>query len=222
MPKKTESGNFSFLPTNLPQVVEINHKVFGDTRGYFMESYSRTDFIKAGIRTRFVQDNHSGNTQKYTLRGLHLQYPNYQPKLLRCVQGEIIDYAVCVFPDTSPWFGDSASLTLSPENRRQFYIGTSSYGGQPILYAHGYLVTTDQPTQVLYKAGNLYDRKSELGLNPFDPDVRLNLPADIPSPLQMLSRGLLNQRDHDWPYLEKLAKQIWTHLPSTRKFSIAT
>ena len=139
-------GKFNFIPTELPGVVVIEPTVFGDDRGYFMETYHQEAFAAAGIDKPFVQDNQS-RSSKGVLRGLHFQKQHTQGKLVRVTLGEVYDVAVDCRPG-SPTFGKWVGVTLSAENKKQFYI--------PEGFAHGFLVLSDV-AEFCYKCTDVYD-----------------------------------------------------------------
>ena len=120
-------GNFNFIPTKIPDLYIIEPKVFGDERGYFMETYSQKEFAEAGLTMTFVQDNES-KSRKGVLRGLHFQTKHTQGKLVRVTQGEVWDVAVDLRKG-SPTYGQWEGVYLSSENKRQFYV--------PEGFAHG-------------------------------------------------------------------------------------
>lgn len=213
MSQSREFGNFIFIDTNLPYVTLISPKPRGDERGFFIETYRHDTFSKAGIVTSFVQDNHSGSRDG-TLRGLHIQYPRYQEKLVRAVVGEVLDIAVQVYPENSPNFGRYVAVPLGVNNRHMLHIGQGRYIGDPVLYAHGYFVISPF-AEVLYKASDIYTPTDELGLNPFDSKVAIDYTRQL-NPQAMLEGNLINQRDFNWPNLEKLASQIWARIPERR------
>ena len=127
-------GKFSFIQTELQGVFIIEPTVFGDERGYFMETYQKEEFAAAGIDCNFVQDNQS-KSSRGVLRGLHFQKENTQGKLVRVVKGEVFDVAVDCRPH-SKTFGKWTGVILSEENKRQFYV--------PEGFAHGFLVLSDE------------------------------------------------------------------------------
>lgn len=133
------------IPTSLKDVVILEPKVFGDERGFFLESYNEATFAKLGLPTRFVQDNHSGS-RKGVLRGLHYQLQQPQGKLVRSLHGEIFDVAVDLRRD-SPQFGQWFGVSLSAENKRMLWI--------PPGFGHGFLVLSDF-AEVAYKATAFY------------------------------------------------------------------
>ena len=154
-----------FTPTILPDVVLITPKVFGDQRGFFMETYQSQKFAAAGLTYNFVQDNHSGS-QQGTLRGLHYQIQQPQGKLLRVVAGEIFDVAVDL-RRRSPTFGRSVGMSLSAENKHQLWV--------PPGFAHGFYVLSDW-AEVLYKATDYYAPQWERTLLWNDPALEIAWP----------------------------------------------
>jgi len=158
-----------FVRTEIPEVVIVEPDVFGDERGFFLESYHAEKYRNGGIDATFVQDNHSRSVAG-TLRGLHLQRKRPQGKLLRVVEGEIYDVAVDVRPD-SPTFGRWVGITLSAENFRQTYV--------PPGFAHGFCVTSAF-AQVVYKCTDLYDPDEEIGIAWNDPALGIVWPVTNP------------------------------------------
>ena len=126
-------GKFIFTQTEIPGVVVIEPQVFGDDRGYFMETYQKDQFAEAGIDKEFVQDNQSRSTRG-VLRGLHFQKNHTQGKLVRVTKGEVYDVAVDCRPHSAT-FGKWVGVTLSEDNKKMFYI--------PEGFAHGFLVLSD-------------------------------------------------------------------------------
>ena len=155
--------------TELPGVVRIEPRVCGDSRGVFFESWSDGRYGEAGLPTVFVQDNVS-DSARGTLRGLHLQHPNGQGKLVQVLAGEIFDVAVDVRIG-SPNFGQWAGVTLSKANRHQLYI--------PAGFAHGFCVASDTAT-VVYKCTEYYRVEHELTLAWNDPEIGVGWPIDEP------------------------------------------
>lgn len=133
------------IPTSLPGVFILEPRVFGDERGFFFESYNQQTMAEAGILENFVQDNHS-SSRRNVLRGLHYQVQQPQGKLVRVVEGEILDVAVDL-RRSSPSFGRWEAVRLSAENKRMLWI--------PSGFAHGFCVRSEQ-AQVLYKATDFY------------------------------------------------------------------
>ena len=149
-----------FIPTDIPEVILIKPKVFGDERGYFMETYRREIFKKNNIRVDFVQDNLS-KSKKNTIRGLHYQVLNPQAKLIMVTQGEVLDVAVDIRRN-SPTFGRFVTARLSDKNKCMLYI--------PKGFAHGFQVLTDE-TIFKYKCSDYYNPKGERGIAWDDPDI---------------------------------------------------
>lgn len=139
-----------FLPTAIPEVCIIEPQVFGDERGFFMETYHRARFAAAGIDADFVQDNHS-RSRRGTLRGLHYQIRQAQGKLVRVVQGTVFDVAVDM-RRSSPTFGQWVGEILSAENKRQMWV--------PPGFAHGFYVLSDS-ADFVYKCTALYAPEHE-------------------------------------------------------------
>jgi dTDP-4-dehydrorhamnose 3,5-epimerase len=158
------------IDTEIADVKIIEPKVFGDDRGYFMESFNQKSWEEAtGLKTAFVQDNHS-RSSKGVLRGLHYQLPPFaQAKLVRCVIGEVFDVAVDI-RKSSPTFGRWVGAHLSAENKRQFWI--------PEGFAHGFMVLSDV-AEFLYKTNNYYSPESEGSILWNDSDLGIEWPSDI-------------------------------------------
>lgn len=156
------------IPTEIPEVLLIEPKVFGDERGFFFESFNLRNFVeKTGITADFVQDNHSRSRQG-VLRGLHYQIEQAQGKLLRSVVGEIFDVAVDI-RKSSPTFGKWVGYMLTAENKRQLWI--------PPGFAHGFLVVSEI-AEVLYKTTNYYAPQHERSMVWNDPDIGIEWPVE--------------------------------------------
>ncbi len=168
----------------------ITPKVFGDERGYFMETYNYNDFKEAGIDRVFVQDNQSSSGQG-VLRGLHFQINHPQAKLVRVVRGEVFDVAVDI-REGSETFGRWHGVILSAENRKQFYI--------PEGFAHGYLVLSDY-AEFCYKCTDFYHPGDEGGLRYNDPDLAIDWP--IPEGVELN----INERDRNWGSIKEYKEQ---------------
>lgn len=154
------------IPTDIPDVLIIEPKVFGDERGFFYESYNEQTLLeKAGIQYHFVQDNHSRSARN-VLRGLHYQIQQPQGKLVRVVVGEVYDVAVDLRKSSST-FGKWVETYLSAENKRMFWV--------PPGFAHGFLVTSDY-AEFLYKTTNYYAPQYEKTLLWSDPDLAITWP----------------------------------------------
>jgi dTDP-4-dehydrorhamnose 3,5-epimerase len=179
------------IETKLPGVLIIEPRVFADSRGFFLESYSYRDYAAQGIRDVFVQDNHS-KSAKGVVRALHYAVAPGQAKLVRVAVGEVFDVAVDIRWG-SPTFGQWVGVTLSAENHRQLYI--------PVGFAHGFCVTSDA-AEFLYKCSNYYDAKSERGIAWDDPALGIAWPVTSP---------LLSARDQQHPRLQDAAHDYLYH-----------
>ena len=157
-----------FEPTAIAEVVLIRPKVFGDARGFFMESWERRKFAAAGLDREFVQDNHS-RSGRHILRGLHYQILKPQGKLVRVTSGTVFDVAVDI-RRASPTFGRWVGVTLSAENHHMLWV--------PPGFAHGYLVLSDS-ADFLYKVTDFWAPEQERAIRWDDPavGVRWPLPA---------------------------------------------
>lgn len=154
------------IPTALPEVLIIEPKVFGDERGFFLESFNKKSFEAAtGLRREFVQDNHS-RSERNVLRGLHYQIKHPQGKLLRVVTGEVFDVAVDLRRN-SPNFGKWVGVTLSAENRRQLWV--------PEGFAHGFVVISES-AEFLYKTTDYWHPEHERSLHWNDPSLSIQWP----------------------------------------------
>ena len=153
------------IPTNIPEVLLIEPKVFGDERGYFYESWNKRRFAELGIAADFVQDNHS-KSQKNVVRGLHYQVEHAQGKLIRVTTGSVYDVAVDL-RRSSPTFGQWAGFTLSAENKRMVWI--------PPGFAHGFCVTSDT-AEFLYKTTDYWSPAHERTLLWNDPQLAIPWP----------------------------------------------
>jgi dTDP-4-dehydrorhamnose 3,5-epimerase len=155
------------IETAIPGVLILEPKVFGDERGFFMETYRANRYAELGIPVPFVQDNLS-YSRRGVLRGLHVQHPHAQGKLVQVMSGEVFDVAVDIRRG-SPTFGRWVGATLSGENRRQFWI--------PPGFAHGFLVTGDSAL-FIYKNTDYYSPETELGLRWDDPEIGIDWPLE--------------------------------------------
>ncbi len=156
---------FKFDETKLKGVYVIRPQIFGDSRGYFMETYKKELFAEAGITKEFVQDNESSST-KGVLRGLHFQKEHTQGKLVRVIHGEVFDVAVDVRPG-SETYGQWTGVVLNSEKKNMFYI--------PEGFAHGFLVLSDT-AKFVYKCTDIYDPTSEGGIPWNDQDIGIAWP----------------------------------------------
>ena len=171
--------------TNLKGVYVIEPQVFGDSRGWFMESWSKKKMEEAGIFVDFVQDNQSFSKEKGTLRGLHYQLnPMCQAKLLRCTRGEILDVAVDIRKG-SPQYAKWTAVKLSAENKKQLYI--------PRGFAHGFMTLTDD-VEVQYKADNYYAPECDGNIRWDDPEIGVEWP---------MKPVILSDKDKNAPLLKE-------------------
>jgi dTDP-4-dehydrorhamnose 3,5-epimerase len=154
-----------FIPTKIADIILIEPKVFGDERGFFLETYQAKRFAEAGITAHFVQDNHSGS-QQGALRGLHYQIRHTQGKLVKVVAGEIYDVAVDI-RQSSPTFGQWVGVHLSAENKHQLWV--------PKGFAHGFYVLSKW-AELLYKVDDYYAPEWEHTLIWNDPQVGIDWP----------------------------------------------
>lgn len=159
-------GQFQFTKTGIEGLVVVEPKVFGDNRGYFMETYNYNDFKAAGLDMVFVQDNQS-KSKKGVLRGLHFQKKNPQGKLVRVVSGEVYDVAVDLRKG-SDTYGKWYGVLLSAENKKQFYV--------PEGFAHGFVVMSET-AEFVYKCTRFYDPSDEGGLMWNDPEIGIDWPV---------------------------------------------
>jgi dTDP-4-dehydrorhamnose 3,5-epimerase len=178
-------GNFKFTRTSIDGVIVVDCKAYGDERGYFCETYKKPDFFAGGITCDFVQDNQSKST-KSVLRGLHFQIEHPQAKLVRVLEGEVFDVAVDLRPG-SPTFGKWEGVTLTAENRRQFFI--------PRGFAHGFVVLSDSVI-IAYKCDDVYHPNDEGGLMWNDPSISVEWP-------EFDSEPLLSEKDQRHPSFEE-------------------
>ncbi len=170
--------------TSLPGVLVIEPDVFGDERGFFMETWNARRYEEAGLPGRFVQDNLSYSARG-VLRGLHYQNPQPQGKLVSVLRGEVFDVAVDIRVG-SPTFGEWTGVTLSAENKRQFYV--------PPDFAHGFLVTGEDAL-FFYKCTDYYAPEAEGIVLWNDPEIGIEWPTDAPK---------LSERDGKAPPLREI------------------
>lgn len=180
---------YNFIKTDIEGVMIIEPKVFGDNRGYFMETYTEKDFVEGGITVKFVQDNQS-KSKKGVLRGLHYQTEHSQSKLVRVIKGEVFDVAVDL-REGSPTFGKWVGVHLTDENKRQFFI--------PKHFAHGFVVLSDE-AEFCYKCDDFYHPEFEAGLMWNDPDI------GIEWPIEEGFEVLLSEKDKKHPSIKTLKK----------------
>lgn len=175
-----------FTKTKLDGVVIIEPDVFGDHRGFFMESWSQKKMEEAGLHYNFVQDNHSMSSVKGTLRGIHFQKGDKaQAKLVRCVKGAVLDVAVDLRHD-SPTYKQWVGVELSEENKRQLLI--------PRGFGHGFVTLTDE-VEFLYKADNYYAPEADAGIRWNDPEIGVDWGVEEP---------ILSAKDEKHPFLKDL------------------
>ena len=155
--------------TKLDGVLLLTPEVFGDERGFFMETYNQQKAQELGLPIKFVQDNHS-KSSKGVLRGLHYQNPQWQGKLVRVIQGEIFDVAVDI-RQKSPSFGEWVGVYLNEENKQQLYV--------PEGFAHGFVVTSET-AEVIYKCTSLYAPEQEGSILWNDPEIGIEWPIEVP------------------------------------------
>ena len=176
---------FEFKSLGLEGVRLVTPKVFGDERGFFMETYARKDFEPAGIRVEFVQQNHSRSVRG-VLRGLHFQREPYsQAKLVRCISGEVLDVAVDVRKGSKD-FGRHVTAVLSEENKHIIFV--------PRGFAHGFLTISDV-AEVEYMVDNVYAPAHEAGVIWNDPRIGVDWSISEPT---------LSDKDKRWPGLSEL------------------
>ena len=180
---------FSFKKLEIEDVILVTPQVFGDSRGFFMESYQKSVFEQNGIKDDFNQDNHSKST-KGVLRGLHYQTnPKAQAKLVRCPRGKIFDVAVDLRKN-SPTFGKWVGEILSEENKNMLYI--------PAGFAHGFVVLSDE-AELLYKASNEYSPQNDRGIRWNDHEINVDWRIDF--------EPLISEKDSKQPYLKEVLKE---------------
>ena len=173
-----------FTKTAIDGVVIVEPDVFGDHRGFFMESWSKRSFEEAGLFYDFVQDNHSSSTVKGTLRGIHFQRGEWsQAKLVRCARGAVLDVAVDLRPE-SPTYKKWVAVELSAENKKQLLI--------PRRMGHGFVTLTDD-VEFLYKADNFYAPAHEGGIRWNDPELNIDWGVEEP---------VLSAKDQVSPFLK--------------------
>lgn len=170
----------------------ITPTVFGDERGYFMETYNYNDYKAAGIDMEFVQDNQS-SSRKGVLRGLHFQINYPQDKLVRVVSGEVFDVAVDL-RNGSATYGKWHGVVLSAENKKQFFI--------PKSFAHGFIVLSES-AEFAYKCTDFYHPNDEGGLSWKDPSIGVKWP--MPEGMTM-DDLIISEKDQKWPGLESLKR----------------
>lgn len=172
------------VKTDIEDVYIIEPKVFGDHRGWFIETYSKEKFKELGIDIDFIQDNHSLSAQKGTLRGMHYQLePKAQTKLVRCTKGKILDVAVDLRAG-SPTYKKWVAVELSEDNKKQLLV--------PKGFAHGFLTLTDD-TEVQYKVDEYYSPENDRGIRFDDPEIGVDWGIENP---------ILSEKDLNAPFLK--------------------
>lgn len=180
---------FIFEKQKIEDVILIKPQVFGDNRGFFIETYKKSDFINNGINVDFNQDNHS-KSSAHVLRGLHYQAKPYaQAKLVRCVRGRISDVAVDIRPD-SKTFGQYIKVELSEENKQMLFI--------PEGFAHGFVVLSDE-AELCYKASGEYNKDADRGLLWNDKDINIDWEINF--------EPVLSDKDKIQPTLKQTIKE---------------
>jgi len=177
----------NIIKTSLNDALVIEPKVFEDSRGFFSETWNKSDFEENGIRNNWVQDNHA-KSQYGVIRGLHYQNGAFsQAKLVRVTNGAVIDIIVDIRKESSTYL-KSFSIVLSAENKKQLYV--------PRGFAHGYSVITKE-AEFLYKVDNVYNKESEGGINPVKSEIE-GIDWKIPENLMLLS-----EKDKNAPSIKK-------------------
>ena len=180
---------FKFERQKIQDVILITPKVFGDNRGFFMETYKKSEFYSNGIEIEFHQDNHS-KSSKGVLRGLHYQAAPYgQAKIVRCASGRIYDVAVDIRPE-SKTFGQYVKVELSEENKHMLYI--------PVGFAHGFVSLSDE-VEILYKASGEYNPQADRGILWNDSDINIDWGIGF--------EPILSEKDKCQPTLKEVFKR---------------
>lgn len=187
MKKVGDQLNMNVIETKLPGVLILEPAVFGDERGFFLETWNAGRYEDIGISGPFVQDN-AAFSRKGTLRGLHFQHPHSQGKLVQILSGEVMDVAVDIRIG-SPTFGQWVSEVLSAENHRQLYV--------PPGFAHGYCVTSETAL-FSYKCTDFYNPSTEGGISWNDPDLGIEWPEQEP---------ILSAKDSNCPGLKDIPEE---------------
>jgi len=182
-----------FVETPIPGVILVEPRVHRDERGFFLETYHESRYRGGGIRERFVQDNHSSSVRN-TLRGFHGQNPHPQGKLVRVIEGEIVDVAVDARRG-SPTYGQHFATRLSAQDFRQIYL--------PPGVLHGFLVTSDV-AQCVYKSTDFYQPEAEFSVAWNDPDIGIAWPIASP---------ILSEKDRCAPRLKDVADRLIDYAP---------
>lgn len=182
------------IPTSLPGCLVIEPAVFGDSRGFFFETWNAERFAEVGLPSQFVQNNVSSSS-KGVLRGLHYQWPRPQGKLVSVLEGEVYDVAVDIRRG-SPTFGRWASVVLSAENRKQFWI--------PEGFAHGFAVLSERAL-FNYLCTDVYVKEADAGIRWSDAEIAIDWP---------ISKPVLSAKDETAPFLKEVAEdRLPVYLP---------
>ncbi len=176
------------IETKIPDLLIIQPRVFGDARGFFLETYNELRYQQNGVKATFVQDNHS-HSQKGVLRGLHCQRQYPQGKLVAVTRGKVFDVAIDI-RHGSPTFGQSVSVILDDESHQQFYI--------PPGFAHGFCVLSEV-ADFTYKCTDYYHPEDEIGIRFDDPELAIAWPIEHPS---------LSDKDAKYPFLKDIPKEM--------------
>lgn len=179
---------FKIRPSRIPEVLIVEPEVFGDHRGFFLETYHAKNFAEQGLKQTFVQDNHS-RSSKNILRGLHYQLTQPQAKLVYAATGAVFDVAADIRRG-SPTFGQWVGVILSEENKRQLYI--------PEGFAHGFCVLSET-ADFIYKCSDFYAPGDDRGINWSDSTLHIDWPCDSP---------LLSDKDKNLPVLRDLPETL--------------
>lgn len=172
------------IETKLKDIYILEPAVYGDNRGWFMESWSKRTMEDAGLYYDFIQDNHSYSSVKGTIRGLHFQNGEFaQAKLVRCVKGKVLDVVVDIRKG-SPTYKEWFSVELSAENKRQLLI--------PRGFAHGFVTITDE-VEFVYRADNFYNKESEGAIRWNDPEIGIVWGIDDP---------IVSEKDSNAPFFD--------------------
>ncbi|MES9993390.1 MAG: dTDP-4-dehydrorhamnose 3,5-epimerase [Candidatus Thiodiazotropha sp.] len=173
------------IPTKIPDVLLLKPQRFGDQRGWFMESWQAERYKQLGVSADFVQDNQA-YSQQGVLRGLHIQNPFGQGKLVQVIRGEVFDVAVDVRRG-SPWFGQWVGLHLSEDNHHQLYV--------PVGFAHGYFVLSEDAI-FSYKCTDYYHPETQFSIRWDDPQIGIDWPGGL--------TPILAEKDRDAPLLSEI------------------
>ncbi len=186
---------FEFIQTEIPDVILVKPKVFADDRGFFIESYKKSDFQSAGINVDFIQDNHS-HSIKGVLRGLHFQKKPYeQGKLVRCSKGAIVDVAVDLRKQ-SAYFGKWVLCELSEQNNSMLWI--------PPGFTHAFLTISERADVVYKVSGSEYAPHADAGVRWDDPDIAIAWPLEKYG----IGKPLLSPKDEKLPYLKEIIELL--------------